>query len=514
MNSTSLKLPLSLLVWALLVPIVPSVSADDRDKIESIRYGPKALAFLSGSIQQSTPVDGIVNVVTGDNQTTGDRMIVGQKETIYLRLKNPDEARVGDYFTIYKRARKVFHPASRQYLGYLIYRLAIVQVVQTEHQLTTVRTIKSYGAVEPGNPVMRFSLPTSGEMATDQPAESEVRGMIVDYQPDREMTLLAQRHIVYLDKGWEDGVKAGDLMEVFRVEGNLPPRRMGELKILWTEAQTASALVWKSISTMRKGDLVRTKEHAPEAVPVSQQVEPIPSEAKPASKQEPMPRKFQTQNVAGEIRLNLDDLANQVRFDSGEATIKPEGYEVLDHVVDYLMTEAGDKLIRVEGHADNMEIGPSLKSRYPTNWDLSKARASGVARYILEKGGIDSARMSTVGFGDTRPVASNGTEAGRQQNRRVEIVLYSPEAAEGPSDPVTKSGENTDRGYTFSTLSSQDAVGQVAPDEKVAPAVSSAQGEGKAPSTPVKDSTPTPPEPTGTNQTSGAPNNSPVPPSQ
>jgi chemotaxis protein MotB len=328
------------------------------------------------------------------------------------------------------------------------------------------------------------------------------------------MTLVAQRHIVYIDKGWEDGVKAGDLMEVFRVEGNLPPRRMGELKILWTEARTASALVWNSISTMRKGDLVRTKEHAPEAVPVSQEVEPIPSEAMPAAKQEPMPRKFQTQNVAGETRLNLNDLASQVRFDSGEATIKPEGYHVLDHVVEYLRTEAGDKLIRVEGHADNMEIGPSLKSRYPTNWDLSKARASVVARYILEKGGIDSARMSTVGFGDTRPVTSNGTEAGRQQNRRVEIVLYSPEAAEGPSDPVTKPGENTDRGYTFSTLSSQEAVGQVAPEEKVAPAVSSAQAEGKAPSTPVKDSTPTPPEPTGTNQNSGASNNSPVPPSQ
>src|SRR5262249_38171073 len=130
MIKTPSNLPLFLVVWALLSPIVPSASADDHDKIESIRYGLKALAFSSGSIQQSTPVDGIVNVVTGDNQTTGDRMIVGQKETIYLRLKNPDEASVGDYFTIYKRARKVFHPASRQYLGYLIYRLAIVEVVQ------------------------------------------------------------------------------------------------------------------------------------------------------------------------------------------------------------------------------------------------------------------------------------------------------------------------------------------------------------------------------------------------
>src|SRR5262245_51699783 len=511
MIKTPLKLPLVLLALALLSSIVPTAWADD---VESIRFGDKALAYSSGFILPSTPQDGVVNLVTGDNQTTGDRMIVGQKDTVYLRLRNPDEARVGDYFTIYKRARKVFHPATGEYLGYLIHRLAIVQVIQANHQLTTVRTIRSFGSVEPGNPVVRFSLPPSGEMTTDQPAESEVQGMIVDFQADREMTLVAQRNVVYIDKGWEDGVKAGDRMEVFRVGGNLPSRRVGELRILSTQARTASALVSKSTSRILKGDLVRTREHAPEAVPVAQEEQPIASAASPASKQEPMPRKVQTQNVAGETRMNLDDLANQVRFDSGEATIKPEGYQVLDRVVEYIKTEAGDKLIRVEGHADNMEIGPSLKSRYPTNWDLSKARASGVARYLLETGGIDSARMSTVGFGDTRPTASNGTEAGCQQNRRVDIVLYSTEADERPSDPVTKSVESTNSGYTFSSLGSQEAVGQAAPEEKVAPAVSSAQAEGKAPSTPVKDSPPTPPDPTGMNHNHGTPNNSPVPPSQ
>jgi chemotaxis protein MotB len=230
--------------------------------------------------------------------------------------------------------------------------------------------------------------------------------------------------------------------------------------------------------------------------------------------QEPTPRKFQTQNVAEELRFNLDDLAKQLRFDSGEATIKPEGYQVLDLVVEYLKTETGDKLIRVEGHADSMEIGPSLKSRYPTNWDLSKARASGVVRYLLEKGGIDSARMSTVGFGDTRPIASNATEAGRERNRRVYVVLYSPEAAERPSDQVKRPVESTDSGYSFSSLGSQEGLGQAVPEEKLAPAVSSAPAEVKAPSAPVMDSTPTPPEPTGTNQNPATPNNAPVPPSQ
>ncbi len=88
----------------------------------------------------------------------------------------------------------------------------------------------------------------------------------------------------------------------------------------------------------------------------------------------------------------------QLRFESGEATITSEGYQVLDELIAYLKTDAGDRLIRVEGHADNMEIGPSLKSRYQTNWDLSKARAGGVLRYLIEKGGIDSAKLSSVGL--------------------------------------------------------------------------------------------------------------------
>ena len=106
-----LQLPPLLLVLALLVPITPAAWADDLESLQSIRYGDKALTYASGSIQTSTPQDGVVNLVTGDNQTTGDRMIVGQRDTVYLRLKNPGDVTVGDLFTVYKRARKVFHPA-------------------------------------------------------------------------------------------------------------------------------------------------------------------------------------------------------------------------------------------------------------------------------------------------------------------------------------------------------------------------------------------------------------------
>ncbi|GIW55148.1 MAG: hypothetical protein KatS3mg082_1552 [Nitrospiraceae bacterium] len=94
--------------------------------------------------------------------------------------------------------------------------------------------------------------------------------------------------------------------------------------------------------------------------------------------------------------INLDELVDQLEYASGEVTVKPSGMKILEQIADYLKTVT-DKHIRVEGHTDNVEIGPSLKAKYPTNWELSKARASFVVRYLIEKGGIDSAQLSAVG---------------------------------------------------------------------------------------------------------------------
>jgi chemotaxis protein MotB len=171
---------------------------------------------------------------------------------------------------------------------------------------------------------------------------------------------------------------------------------------------------------------------------------------------EPSTDKKGVQNVARETRYTLSDLMKQLKYESGEAKIKPEGYQMLDQLVEVLKASPVDQLIRVEGHADSMEIGPSLKSVFPTNWDLSKARATGVLRYLVEKGGIDSARISSVGYGATKPVMSNATEAGRSQNRRVDIVLYSPDAPPAPEEHAASPAEATaDHGYRVSGLESE-----------------------------------------------------------
>jgi chemotaxis protein MotB len=454
-------------VLFLLLALVgqPAAWADDLDVI---RFGESALSYAAGSILKSSPQDGVVNVITGDNQTTGDRMQIGQGDTLYLKLKNPGDVAVGDLFTIFKRARKVFHPATGEYLGYLVIRLAIVEVIQVDKVLTTVKAIRAYGAISPGDPVVKFAMSAEPESASTQ-SPDDVAGMIVELQSDMGMTLVAQRNLVYVDRGRADGLRPGDRMDVFRSGGNLPPRVVGEIKVLSTEDRTSTALITRSTSRIIKGDRFRVKMQAAEAVPISGQVQQQSQQfPKTPPTTESASSKITAQNVSHETRITLSDLMKQLRYESGEATIRPEGYQVLNELIEYLKGAPADQLIRVEGHADNMEIGPSLKSRYPTNWDLSKARASGVLLYLIEKGGIDSARLSSVGYGDTKPIVSNATEPGRQRNRRVDIVLYLPESEKSPSEQ-TKKPASADDGYEVSGLAS-DSHGAAIPPVERAPA--------------------------------------------
>ena len=485
MANYSMKCVVSLMVWTLATPLLPLAWA--ADDLNSIRFGELALAYSSGSIQRSTPQDGFVNVITGDNQTTGDHMILGSRDVLYLRLKNSGDVAPGDLFTIYRRAHKVFHPITGQYLGHLVNRLAVVQVSQIDKDLTTVQIMRAYAAVSPGDPVMKFVLPTDEGAAVDQPTAGDVEGRVVDSQSNMGiMNLVAQRNIVYLDRGREDGIRSGDRMDVVRSGGTLPQRVVGELKILSTEDRTATALITKSVSRILKGDRFRVKVHAPEAMPISQSPQQSLN-VSPALASSPS--KLQVQNVASETRISLSDLMKQLRYESGEATIKSEGYQVLDELIAYLKTTAGDRLIRVEGHADNMEIGPSLKSLYQTNWDLSKARAGGVLRYLTEKGGIDSAKLSSVGYGDTKPMASNATEVGRQKNRRVDIVLYSTESTREQSEPEAKPTETGNNGYSLSHVSSAESGAPTSAVDTTVPAAPTGSSKVEPSSAPA-DTTP------------------------
>jgi chemotaxis protein MotB len=76
--------------------------------------------------------------------------------------------------------------------------------------------------------------------------------------------------------------------------------------------------------------------------------------------------------------------------------------------------------VAIEGHTDNQPIS---SARYPSNWELSNARATSVLRYMLDHDGLPASRLSSTGYADTKPVADNATPEGKAKNRRVEIVV-------------------------------------------------------------------------------------------
>jgi len=115
------------------------------------------------------------------------------------------------------------------------------------------------------------------------------------------------------------------------------------------------------------------------------------------------------------------DLAEQIFFDSGKATLKAGGKEVLKKVADALKGYE-NKVIRVVGHTDNVPVAKSLQATFPSNWELSVARATNVVRFLQESG-IPPERMIPSGRAEYDPVAPNDTPAGRQKNRRIEIML-------------------------------------------------------------------------------------------
>lgn len=126
--------------------------------------------------------------------------------------------------------------------------------------------------------------------------------------------------------------------------------------------------------------------------------------------------------LKGKLTVNLVDA---ILFDSGRAEVKEDGLTVLRKVVDILKT-VKDKAIRIEGHTDNVPIRGQLATRYPTNWELSAARAINVTRYLQEQG-IDPLALAAVAYGEFKPVSANDNDEGRARNRRIEIILVPKE---------------------------------------------------------------------------------------
>ena len=115
------------------------------------------------------------------------------------------------------------------------------------------------------------------------------------------------------------------------------------------------------------------------------------------------------------------DVAEQLFFDSGRANLKDTGKQVLQKVAESLKGYE-DKAIRIVGHTDNVPITKGLQKVFPSNWELSVARATTVVRF-LQDAGIEPERLVATGRAEYAPVSPNDTTEGRQKNRRIEITL-------------------------------------------------------------------------------------------
>jgi chemotaxis protein MotB len=124
-------------------------------------------------------------------------------------------------------------------------------------------------------------------------------------------------------------------------------------------------------------------------------------------------------NLEGQLSVNL---LNKILFDSGKTVIKKEGLKVLQSLGDVLR-KFPDKALQVAGHTDNVQISERLRERFPSNWELSTARATSVVHFLQDKVGLTGERIIAAGYGEYQPVASNDEAEGRASNRRIQILL-------------------------------------------------------------------------------------------
>jgi chemotaxis protein MotB len=142
--------------------------------------------------------------------------------------------------------------------------------------------------------------------------------------------------------------------------------------------------------------------------------------------QEALQRSIEERKLLDMVHLYIDEhglvisLSAKYFFDSGKAVLRPEVLPIIDQIASIL--KPADREIRIEGHTDDV---PIQTTSYPSNWELSAARATYVIKYLVDKFKLPPTRLSAAGYGEFRPIASNLTDGGRARNRRVDIVVLS-----------------------------------------------------------------------------------------
>ncbi|WP_234978068.1 flagellar motor protein MotB [Halanaerobium kushneri] len=157
-------------------------------------------------------------------------------------------------------------------------------------------------------------------------------------------------------------------------------------------------------------------------------------------------------NVENKRKGLVISLTGEILYELGRAEIRDQGREVLAMISDILKDIPND--IMIEGHTDDL---PIRTDEFPSNWELSTARAVNVIKFLIEERNFDPARLSAAGYSEYRPVAENTTAEGRAENRRVEVVVLNSQytvnnGAEAEDKPVVSNQESAAEANTKNLL--------------------------------------------------------------
>lgn len=127
--------------------------------------------------------------------------------------------------------------------------------------------------------------------------------------------------------------------------------------------------------------------------------------------------------VARDGGRTIESLAVDDLFQPSSATLTDDGRSTIAELADTLQEDYDGREIRVEGHADSSAVSGSLLENYPSNWELSAARAAAIVRELIEAHEMEADRLGVISFGDTRPIMTNSSNEGRQLNRRIRVAV-------------------------------------------------------------------------------------------
>lgn len=189
---------------------------------------------------------------------------LAENDEVYLRMNDSTQAQVGKRFTVYRTLRRVKHPKTKGYLGFLTKILAEIEVIALDKEggAATARIVTSYDVINRGDPITeKVDVLRKVNLS---PNTAALDGMIVESMVD-DLTILGSGDVIYIDKGKEDGVQIGNTIDVIRTgdplsrgsDAGLPNEVVGRMVIVGMRGRTSTAVIVDSFDALRIGDRVR-----------------------------------------------------------------------------------------------------------------------------------------------------------------------------------------------------------------------------------------------------------------